>query len=273
MPLLHCQSHLVSCLRVPSLTATLHPFSGGLQQQCLWRQCGKVVMMMRFKETLQAIRPGVVPPHYQLLPLLSVPGQHPFMAYCLLHQHHGKDPLLHTKQPAGLVSRLHTRWCMTASISITHNHQLHSSSLGCRPHSAATSGTELRPVKTCRHRILPQLSAAALPRFVQTSMTSVRLHPTQLSRPPLRRCVTCNCCTSILLLFLMPLYQGSFHQAKYVSSPGASAASVCQWRSPTANRPPAITTAMMCRLCQVSSTMKRRSSQLTILLRAMAKQA
>lgn len=196
------QSPLASCSRAPSLTATFHPSSEDLQQQHLWKQCSKVVMRMMVKETMQATRLGVVPRPYQPLPLLNAPSQHPFMAYCLLHQHFGKGRLLQTKQLTGLLLSADTQWCMTASISITPNHQLLSSCLESHTHSSATKCAELTVAKLCWHRRHHcwQLSAVVLQQVLTlpASMVCVRLQLQPLSRPLSRRSVLCNCCTTIL---------------------------------------------------------------------------
>lgn len=150
LPLQH-QSHPATCFKAPSLTATFHPFSEDLQQQHLWKQCSKVVTKTTLRETLQATRFGVVPHPYQPLHLLGVPGQHLFMANCLLHRHFGRGRLFQTKQLTGLLLSVDTQWCMTASTSITLNHQLLSSCLESHAHSVATDGKELTVLMPCWH--------------------------------------------------------------------------------------------------------------------------
>ena len=210
---LQLQSHLLSCSRAPSLTATFHPFNEDLQQQHPWKQCNKVMMKTTVGKTMRATSLGVVSHPYQPLPLLNAPSQHPFMACCLLHQYFNKSCLLQTKL-TGLLLSVDTQWSMTASISITPNHQLLSSRLQSCIHRVATNCADLTAVKPCWHRgrHFWQLSAVVLWQVTSppASTTFVRLRLKPLSRPLLRRLVLCNYCTTFCLV-LNGLCTTAFH--------------------------------------------------------------
>lgn len=228
------------------------------------------------RETMQATRLGVVPRPYQPLPLLNAQSQHPFVAYCLLHQHFGKGCLLQTKQLTGLLLSVDTQWCMTASVSITPNHQLLSSCLESHTHSAATNRAELTAVKPCWHRSHHcwQLSAVVLQQVptLPASIIFVRLQLKPLSRPLSRRSVLCNCCTSILPCVARLMHSITCQKAKLafpfrcicISLPDEMLSCQCTG---------AEMIVMLRRHCRVSNMMKRHNSQPTLRLKAMAQQA